>query len=270
MTELRVFSSGGGVQSTAALVLAVQGRINYNPFLFCNVGEDSENPATLDYIAEYAGPWAQRHGVELIELRKERRDKTKETVYSRLTKPGARSIGIRVRMSNGAPARRACTMDFKIRVVSKWLREHGATPANPAIVGIGFSTDEIGRAGPKFDIRQPLQIKEYPLIDLRLSRNDCLKIIAEAGLPQPQKSSCYFCPMHRPQEWQRMQREEPEQFEKSCDLEELVNARRDALGKDHVYFTRFGRPLREVFSGGIQLSMADLGDGGCDSGYCWT
>jgi len=124
--------------------------------------------------------------------------------------------------------------------------------------------------GPKFDIRQPLQIKEYPLIDLRLSRNDCLKIIAEAGLPQPQKSSCYFCPMHRPQEWQRMQREEPEQFEKSCDLEELVNARRDALGKDHVYFTRFGRPLREVFSGGIQLSMADLGDGGCDSGYCWT
>src|SRR3990167_11022693 len=97
---LRVFSFGGGVQSTAALVLAVQRKIDYRVFLFANVGEDSENPHTLDYISEYAGPYAQRHGIELIELRKERRDKQPETVHSRLTKPGSRSIGIPVRMAS--------------------------------------------------------------------------------------------------------------------------------------------------------------------------
>ena len=43
---LRVFSYGGGVQSTAALVLASQHKIDFKTFLFCNVGDDSENPAT--------------------------------------------------------------------------------------------------------------------------------------------------------------------------------------------------------------------------------
>ena len=37
---LKVFSYGGGVQSTAALVLAAQGKIDYQTFLFCNVGAD--------------------------------------------------------------------------------------------------------------------------------------------------------------------------------------------------------------------------------------
>ncbi|WP_254897837.1 hypothetical protein [Kitasatospora sp. NA04385] len=35
---IRSFSFGGGVQSTAALVLAAQGRIDYRTFLFANVG----------------------------------------------------------------------------------------------------------------------------------------------------------------------------------------------------------------------------------------
>lgn len=43
---------------------------------------------------------------------------------------------------------------------------------------------------------------------------------------------------------------------KSVLLEDTLNARRDALGKDHVYLTRFGRPLNEVFAN-TQLSMLD-------------
>ncbi len=53
MTEqLRVCSYGGGVQPTALLVLAAQGTIDYRTFLFCNVGDDSEHPATLCYVRE--------------------------------------------------------------------------------------------------------------------------------------------------------------------------------------------------------------------------
>ena len=43
----RYFSYGGGIQSTAALVLAAQRVIEYPVFVFCNVGADSEDPATL-------------------------------------------------------------------------------------------------------------------------------------------------------------------------------------------------------------------------------
>src|SRR5947209_1941983 len=49
---LKVFSFGGGVQSTAALVLAARGEIDYQTFLFANVGGDSENPETLRYVRE--------------------------------------------------------------------------------------------------------------------------------------------------------------------------------------------------------------------------
>jgi hypothetical protein len=44
---LRFFSYGGGVQSTAALVLAAQGKIDYPVFLFANVGDDSEHPGPV-------------------------------------------------------------------------------------------------------------------------------------------------------------------------------------------------------------------------------
>ncbi len=46
---MRVISYGGGVQSTALLVLANRGEIRYvDAALFANVGDDSEDPDTLD------------------------------------------------------------------------------------------------------------------------------------------------------------------------------------------------------------------------------
>ena len=56
MTALRSISYGGGVQSTALLVLAAQKRIDFRTFLMANVGDDSENPGTLRYLEEYAKP----------------------------------------------------------------------------------------------------------------------------------------------------------------------------------------------------------------------
>jgi hypothetical protein len=93
---LKVFSFGGGVQSTAALVLAAQGRIDYRTFLFCNVGADSENPETLAYVRDVARPFADRHGLMLHELERVKRDGSVETIYQRMTRPGSRSIGIPV------------------------------------------------------------------------------------------------------------------------------------------------------------------------------
>jgi hypothetical protein len=123
------------------LVLAAQRRIDFPVFLFANVGEDSEDPATLEYIERYAKPYAAENGIRLVELRRKRRDGSTEMLYGRLTRAGSRSLPIPVRMSNGAPGTRSCTSDFKIRVVGRWLKANGATEANPATVGIGISLD---------------------------------------------------------------------------------------------------------------------------------
>jgi len=271
--SLRTFSYGGGWQSTAALVLAAQDRLDYRVFVFANVGDDSEYPGTLSYFHQVAVPFANAHGLELHEVRRTRRDGNAETLYGRLTRPGSRSLPIPVRMSDtGAPGTRSCTADFKIRVVAAWQRALGATSADPAVTALGITVDEIGRARTDSGIAH--QVLAYPLLDLGLRRADCPPIIRGAGLPMPPKSACWFCPLKRPTEWARMQREEPELFARACDLEALLIARRRELGRDPVYLTRFGRPLGEVFAH-RQGVLFDHDPGGpgldtCESGYCMT
>lgn len=270
MNTLRSFSFGGGVQSTAALVLAAEGRIDFPLFLFSNVGDDSENPATLKYVEEYAKPYAADHGIELVELdRVMVRSGEHRTLWGELTREGSKSLKIPVRMSNGAPGTRSCTADYKIKVIGRELKRRGATAENPATIGIGISVDEIHRANNR--ITEPHERIVYPLLDLGLRRTDCARVIRAGGLPVPPKSSCFFCPFHRPETWHDMRREQPAEFEKACQLEDLLNERRDELGKDHVFLTRFNKPLRDAIPDGVDLlPMFDETDGNCDSGYCFT
>lgn len=268
--ELKSFSFGGGVQSTAALVLAAQGELDYRTFLMANVGDDSENPATLVYLQRYAIPYAEAHGIELVVLdRIMKRTKEVRTLYQDLAREGSRSIKIPVRMSNGAPGTRSCTAQFKIKVIADELKRRGATPDHPATVGIGISLDEIARANNRRC--EPHEHIEYPLLERGIRRIDCARIIRTAGLPIPPKSSCWFCPFHRPETWHEMRRTEPNLFARACALEDLINERRDQLGKDHVYLTRFNRPLRHAIPDGVDVLFdTDDIDTGCDSGWCMT
>jgi hypothetical protein len=340
--QLDTCSYGGGHQSTALLVLAAREVIPTRTFLFCNVGDDSEHPGTLEYVREVAAPYAAFHGLDLHTLTRQRRDGTEETLMGRLLNPikcrtcrgtgsmftnhhddetapcpdcgGAgeresKSLPIPVRMSNGAPNSRSCTSDFKIRVVGRWLKRHGATPEHPATVSIGISLDEIQRANTR--TKDDWERVVYPLVGigrdtgLKMRRDDCDRTIAAeplppevaaqvkqavadgrlttpsvvrqleqtgyAQLPIPPKSSCYFCPFHKPTAWADLARESPDLFAKSCELEDTLNRRRTMLGKDPVFLTRFAIPLREAIDTDQPLLPGmDEADGACDSGYCWT
>ncbi len=260
---MRAFSYGGGVQSTAVLVLVAQGRLDYDYFLFANVGEDSEHPDTLKYFRGVAVPYAKQYGINLHELRKYRKGEI-ETVYGRAM-GNNRTIPIPIRMSNGAPGRRSCTADFKIRVIAKWLREHGATKEDPAITGLGISVDEFQRARSESGIKH--QILEYPLIDLRLSRQDCINIIASEGLPVPPKSSCFFCPYHRRDEWVILKNQRPDLFAKVVELEKRLNEKRGELAKDRVWMHYTLKPLDVAVGDQMMLWEEDVN---CESGYCFV
>lgn len=272
--SLRSFSYGGGVQSTAALVLAAQKKIDFPLFLFCNVGDDSENPDSLTYVEQYAKPYAAEHGIELSELSRIMvKSGEHRTLYYELTRPGSKALKIPVRMSNGAPFRRSCTVDYKIKVVARELIRRGATPEQPATVGIGISLDEIGRADGGKN-HEPHERVAYPLLELGLRRTDCMRIIRDAGLPIPPKSSCWFCPFHSIEAWHEQRRHHPDLFEKSCQLEEHINQRQERLGHDPVWLSAALRPLRQAIPEGVDLlpllDDIDPATGACDSGYCFT
>lgn len=269
---IRSVSYGGGVQSTALLVLAAQRRINFPLFLMANVGDDSEHPATLEYVRGVAGPYAAEHGIELVVLNATRRDGSTKTLHAKLTAPGSRSSSIPYRShKDGPPMSRSCTAEFKMAVIRKELRRRGARVETPAVVGIGISLDEIHRANRKSQDHETIV---YPLIGigedtgLKMRRGDCAQTIRDAGLPVPPKSSCYFCPFHSLDTWADMRRDEPELFDRAADLESHLDTRSRSNGTGPVYLTRLGIPLRDAIDTGQEL--LPLGDDGCESGWCMT
>lgn len=271
----RAISYGGGVQSTALIVLAAEGRIEADVALFSNVGDDSENPKTLAYVRDVAIPWATDRGLPLEVVRKLRRDGTPDTVKQSVLRR-QRSVPIPVRMGDtGAPGTRPCSIEFKVKVVDRWLTGRGYGPDNKADVLIGFSTDEIGRASNGRDM--PASVRRFPLLDLGVSRAECENIIRRAGLPVPPKSACYFCPYHRAQTWAEMRRDEPDLFDQAAELEQVVIDRRVRIGRDPVYFTKFGRPLRAAIPAAQHALFdvhadygSDIGEDGCDEGTCFV
>lgn len=272
MAGLRSVNFGCGQQSMAMMVLAARGEIDFHTFLFANVGEDSEYPPTLRYFDQHAIPYAEKHGLELAMLRRVMvRSGETRTLYSEITREGSKAQKIPVKLSNGKPGSRACTHDYKIEVIGRELKRRGATAENPATIAIGISLDEIHRANSRQP--EPHELITYPLLELGMRRTDCVRLIQDEGLPVPPSSACYFCPNHSIEAWHEQRRNEPELFEKSCQLEELMNSRQAAMDRKPVYFTRLRKPLRDAIPAGVDLLPLvddDQSDGACDSGWCMT
>lgn len=269
---LKVFSYGGGVQSTAALVLAAQGKIDYQTFLFSNVGAESENPATLTYLHKVAIPYAEKHGLEIIEL-----SHPHGTLYQQImsyqnkgylipaffvTRRG-KNPGTVVR------AHRQCTSEQKIEVVDKWLKEHGGKEEG-AIVGLGISADEVDRVKPNMNkSTMAWKTMAWPLlfdVPRAYTRQDCVNEIEEAGLVVPPRSACVYCPHHPLSYWQDMRTNDPAEFQRWCDFERYISDRQVEEGQPAIYLTRSGKFLGEITT--EEFKQPTLFGDMCESGYC--
>ena len=86
--------------------------------------------------------------------------------------------------------------------------------------------------------------KWYPLMEWGWTRDDCIRQIEAAGLPQPGKSSCFFCPSMKPDEITALREQHPDLFRRALALED--NARKNlktvkGLGRNYSWRERFGK-----------------------------
>lgn len=257
---MKILSYGGGVQSFALAILSAHGAIDYDTLIFANVGDDSEHPDSLRHIREIQQPYIEAAGLRFVELQP-----TKRTLLQHVQQ-SQRSIPIPVVLQSTAHGRRVCTTDYKIKVVDRYMRK--ILKQKTYTVGLGISMDEFQRARSAKDDKMPHRTRDYPLIRLRLSRDDCKQIILNEGLPIPPKSACWFCPFQKRQQWQKLHDEQPVLFAQAVALEQTVQVRRSTLGRDTVWLSKAMIPLSQLCTN--EQTSFDFDDVACESGYCMT
>lgn len=151
--------------------------------------------------------------------------------------------------SIGKIAQRGCTRDFKLSPLMAKAREIAGIKRGQKKVGvvqwIGISLDEIVRMKKS---RDAWAENRWPLVELRMRRDDCLRWMREHGFPQPPRSACIYCPFHSDTEWRRLKNDEPVEFAKAVQFEkDLQVAKAASENFQHVPFLhRSCVPLDEV------------------------
>jgi hypothetical protein len=136
--------------------------------------------------------------------------------------------------------RRQCTQDYKIAPIRRKIRE--IMPKGTQVeLWIGISTDEIQRMK---DSNVKYIKHRWPLIERRMSRQDCLAWYDSMDYPKPAKSACVFCPYRKDAEWQRMKDEEPEAFAAAVEFDRKVRNMPKLDSK--CFLHRSLQPLSEV------------------------
>ncbi len=259
--HMEIISLGGGVQSSALLILNALGcvRPKATHAVFADTGGEFES--TLGNVARLQA-WSQEHGGPEVVITR----RPGPGLYAYHWDPDSRPVTplcVRAEPSGGL-WKRDCTIRWKIKVVQRWLRDQGASEAT---VQLGISYDETQRMKASPD---QWVTNRWPLIELRLTRADCRRIIQEAGLPVPTKSACWFCPLRPVGYWTWLAAHAPERFEAAARLEDRVNEQNAQAGKEPCYLSSRHRPLREAFSTDqIPLFPNDQGDEEC-GGFCFT
>jgi hypothetical protein len=164
---------------------------------------------------------------------------------------------------------RQCTNDYKIQPIRKKIRElcninYGKHFPKDKYVDqwIGISTDEISRMKPA---RDKYINNVHPLIDLKMSRKDCLKWMSENAFPLPEKSACICCPFHDDKYWYFMKHNRPEEFADAVEFDKKI--RRGSRKQDDELFThRKCIPLDEV-NFDIKTDQPDMFNNECE-GMC--
>jgi hypothetical protein len=247
--RVQVWSCGGGTQSVAIGVLIAQGKIQ-KPDFAAIMDTHYEMPSTWDYLENHLNPFLKKHAgfeVERVSCREwGGRDISEQAIYL----PMFADQG-RVRYQG------VCSREWKRDALRRYLSD--SFPKRLFTQQIGFSTDELRRVRVTAGKWQ----NTYPLIDLRLNRWECIRLVEQAGLPTPPRSACYICPNRTDGEWSEMT---PDLIDKARSVEARVQEESNLDWAPEIFLHRSCAPIDQaVFSDSTDDLFA-----GCDSGMCFV
>ncbi len=257
---LRVLSLGAGVQSTCLALMADTGVIEPPPNLAIFADTGWEPPHIYSHL-----DWLEKTLTLFPIQRIQARDLAADVAAVRQfdQKAGRVSIPLYVIAPDGSRGitQRQCTIQYKINAIHKAIREHLGLKSlrRPRSVEmwLGITIDEAHRMR---DAREKWAVNRYPLVNRRMRRSDCLAWLAShyPGL-RSRKSSCLGCPYHSRRSWMEIAVEYPEEFEKICQMDDVLRSGHLTTLTGKPYMHQSGLPLRDAVA-------ADLGQ---DAAQYW-
>jgi len=235
-----VISYGGGVQSTALVVLAMSEGWDIDEIVHVDL-LDAESPATREYVSRFREWLRGVYGRDITIIER-------DLYGDMLARPGFTPVPWHGRREKFM-LKRQCTREYKVQPLTRYLYDR--YPAGRIGLMLGISVDEYHRMRDSSVARIE---HAYPLVDRRLTRWQCREIIERAGLAVPWKSSCWFCPFRSVvSQWALVQRY-PDLAGMARALEDRINAERCSRGKDEIVVLR--------------VDMSAEQDDFCEAGFC--
>ena len=248
LSSLTILSLGAGVQSSTLALMAASGEVGPMPHAAVFADTQAEPSAVYDWLDWLSGqlPFPV-HRVTAGDL-------AKSSLGVKVSEAGNKYINHTIPAFMGNDdgmkgiLRRSCTVDFKIvpitREVARLRRVAGGKPLPHVNQWIGISLDEIRRCKPA---RVSYITHQWPLVERRMTRRDCLEWMRKRGYPAPPRSSCIFCPYHSDAEWQRLRTSDPQAFARAVDYEAQLQAScRSVILRGVPYLHASRVPLSEV------------------------
>jgi hypothetical protein len=264
----RFLSWGCGVQSTTLAVMAALGDLDsLDAVITADTGwERARTYEARDFYVD----WLTSHGVR-VEV----------VTGGNIRRLGAEEhIHMPFWTSDGGPLHRQCTGYFKVMPIRRRIRElmgyHPSSPPHPlpksVELWLGISLDEYTRMRAS---RVKFITHRWPLIERRMTRQDCIDFLVEHDLPVPPRSACVGCPYRSASGWMEMRQDMPDEWAAAVEFDEAV--RRNPLANsgstaEALYVWQRSEPLAEADleeaarreKPGKQLPLMI-----CESGHCW-
>lgn len=260
MGTKNIVSYGGGTQSTAMILMALNGDYGLSRPDFGVYADTGGEPEFINEYVKY-----------FIKLVKDTFDfdiyiiQNKKGLLHQLTieEPKTSKSGKKytssvppyfTKDSNGKVGMlmRQCTHDFKTKPIERFIQSK-----------IGKGTKYRIWIAISFDERSRMKISDnknrenyYPLVENFIRRNESIDYVKKFGVKTPQRSSCFFCPFHSDRYWQWLKDYHPTEFERAVEFEKAVQSRQNDYNTSQIFLHKSCKPLDQVqFLDENQLNM---------------
>lgn len=222
---IHILSLGAGVQSSTLALLAKHGEVMRTPTAAIFADTQSEPAAVYRHL-----DWLE--GVLPFPVHRVTVGSLRAHILAAVSGQGARMDSrppFYVEMGKGKAEgmlRRQCTQDYKLRPIHAEIRRlaqvkpRSPGPRSPIVSEwIGISRDEVTRMKPS---RIRWIERRWPLVDLGMTRYDCLQWLKRHGYPTPPKSACTFCPYHDNAMWRTLRDEAPADWQDAVAVDAAI------------------------------------------------